>query len=108
TAVQRLAARMEEGSRAPAPVWSDARALPVALFRGRADMVVGGFPCQDISLAGRGAGLIDGRRSSLFFALARAVRDVGARFVFLENVAAITLRGLDAVLGTLADLGFDA
>lgn len=70
-------------------------------------MAIGGFPCTDISLAGRGAG-IHGDESGLFFVLADAVRDLGVGYVFLENVAALTLRGLDAVLGTLAGLGFDA
>jgi DNA (cytosine-5)-methyltransferase 1 len=107
TAVARLAARMEAGTLRAAPVWSDVRSLPIRLFAGRADLVIGGFPCQDISLAGGGSGL-RGRRSVLFFALADAVRELGPRYVFLENVAALTLRGLDAVLGTLAGFGFDA
>lgn len=104
----RLAARMEEGALAAAPVWSDIRTLPVALFRGRADLVIGGFPCQDLSLAGKRGG-INGRRSGLFFALIRAVRDLQPRYLFLENVSAITVgRDLDAVAGALADIGFDA
>lgn len=73
----------------------------------RVDLVCGGFPCQDISFAGGGAGL-DGERSGLFFELARVVGELGPRFVLLENVAALAVRGLDSVLGTLADLGFDA
>jgi DNA (cytosine-5)-methyltransferase 1 len=72
-----------------------------------ADVICGGFPCQDISLAGKGAGL-DGEKSGLFFELARVVRDVGPRFLVLENVPAITTRGLDRVLGELAGMGFDA
>jgi DNA (cytosine-5)-methyltransferase 1 len=107
TAVATLAARMEAGTLDPAPIWSDARTFPAGQFRGRVDLVVGGFPCQDISLAGRGDG-IHGRKSALFFALADAVRDLRPRYVFLENTAALTLRGLDAVLGTLATLGLDA
>ena len=73
----------------------------------RVDLVAGGFPCQDISYAGRGAGL-DGARSGLFYELARVVRELGPRYVLLENVAALLGRGLDAVLGTLASLGYDA
>lgn len=72
----------------------------------RARVVVGGFPCQDISFAGDGAGL-DGERSGLFFELARLVREVGPDFVVLENVAALLVRGLGAVLRELAALGFD-
>lgn len=75
---------------------------------GAADLVVGGFPCQDISQAGAGAGIRYGTRSGLFYELMRVVRLVGPRFVVLENVAAITHRGLDIVLGELAEAGFDA
>ena len=71
------------------------------------DIVCGGFPCQDISLAGNGGG-IHGDRSGLFFQLARIVGELRPRFVVLENVAAITTRGLGDVLGTLDTLGYDA
>lgn len=111
-----LAARMEEGALDPAPVWSDiatfdaadlARRLAAATGRG-IDLVYGGFPCQDLSLAGKRAGL-DGERSGLFFELVRVVRDVRPRYVLLENVAAIASgRALDAVLGALAEIGLDA
>jgi DNA (cytosine-5)-methyltransferase 1 len=74
---------------------------------GSADIVCGGFPCQDISQAGKGAGLA-GSRSGLFYELLRVVRLVGPRYVVLENVAAITYRGMDDVLGTLAEAGYDA
>ena len=71
------------------------------------DMIAGGFPCQDISVAGKGKGII-GERSGLWFEFARIIRDLRPRFVFVENVAAILVRGLDAVLGSLAALGYDA
>ena len=71
-----------------------------------ADVVVGGFPCQDISQAGKGAGL-SGERSGLFYELLRIVRVVEPRYVVLENVAAILGRGLDDVLGALAEAGYD-
>ena len=74
---------------------------------GSADIVCGGFPCQDISQAGKGAGLA-GERSGLFYELLRVVRLVGPRYVVLENVAAITYRGMDDVLGALAEAGYDA
>jgi DNA (cytosine-5)-methyltransferase 1 len=73
----------------------------------RVDVIAGGFPCQDISYAGRGAGL-DGERSGLFFEAVRLVRELQPRVVVLENVAALLTRGLDRVLGTLAEIGFDA
>jgi DNA (cytosine-5)-methyltransferase 1 len=72
-----------------------------------ADIVCGGFPCQDISQAGKGAGLA-GSRSGLFYELLRVVRLVGPRYIVLENVAAITYRGMDDVLGALAKAGYDA
>ena len=69
--------------------------------------IVGGFPCQDISIAGKGEGL-DGERSGLFFEAIRLVVELQPEFVVLENVAALLFRGLDRVLGTLAEIGFDA
>jgi DNA (cytosine-5)-methyltransferase 1 len=71
------------------------------------DIICGGFPCQDISYAGRGAGL-DGERSGLFFEAVRLVCELRPRVVVLENVAALLTRGLDRVLGTLAEIGYDA
>ena len=70
------------------------------------DVICGGFPCQDLSYAGKGAGL-DGKRSGLFFELARVVREVGPKYVVLENVAALLTRGMGDVLGTMASLGYD-
>jgi DNA (cytosine-5)-methyltransferase 1 len=74
---------------------------------GSADIVCSGFPCQDISQAGKGAGLA-GSRSGLFYELLRVVRLVEPRYIVLENVAAITYRGMDDVLGALAEAGYDA
>jgi DNA (cytosine-5)-methyltransferase 1 len=73
----------------------------------RPDIICGGFPCQDISLAGRGAG-IDGERSGLWREFERIVRVLRPGLVFIENVAALLGRGLDRVLRDLAALGFDA
>jgi DNA (cytosine-5)-methyltransferase 1 len=73
----------------------------------RVDCIIGGFPCQDISYAGKGAGL-DGARSGLFFEAIRLVCELQPRAVVLENVAGLLTRGLDRVLGTLAEVGFDA
>ena len=71
------------------------------------DLLCGGFPCQDISLAGKGAGLA-GERSGLWFEYAKAIEALTPRYVIIENVAALRSRGLDQVLGSLAALGFDA
>lgn len=76
--------------------------------RGSADVICGGFPCQDISTAGKQAGIKEGTRSGLFYELMRVVRLVQPRFVIMENVSAIVANGLDTVLGELAQAGFDA
>jgi DNA (cytosine-5)-methyltransferase 1 len=73
----------------------------------RVDCIIGGFPCQDISYAGKGAGL-DGARSGLWYEFARIVCELEPRIVCVENVSALLTRGLDQVLGTLASFGFDA
>lgn len=71
------------------------------------DIICGGFPCQDISYAGKGAGLA-GERSGLWFEYARIVGELRPRIVVVENVAALLRRGIDAVLGSLAESGYDA
>jgi len=74
------------------------------------DMLVGGFPCQDISSAGKGAGIEEGTRSGLWYRYADAIRTLAPRVVFVENVRALLWpgRGFDRVLSTLADLRYDA
>jgi len=71
------------------------------------DVICGGFPCQDISYAGKGAGLA-GERSGLWREIARLVGEIRPRYVILENVSALLSRGLGDVLGDLAALGYDA
>lgn len=73
----------------------------------RPEILAGGFPCQDISVAGKGAGLA-GARSGLWYEFARAIRELRPRLVLVENVGALLVRGIDAVLGTLAEIGYDA
>jgi len=70
-------------------------------------LITGGFPCTDISIAGKGAG-IRGSRSGLWFEMWRIIRDLRPRFAIIENVGAITHRGLDTVLANLAEIGMDA
>lgn len=75
------------------------------------DVLCGGFPCQDISVAatGEGAGLgLDGERSGLWREFARLVRELRPRYVVVENSPALVIRGLDRVLADLADCGMDA
>lgn len=80
----------------------------VTKFQGRpADLICGGFPCQDISSAGNREG-ITGARSSLWIEFARIIGLVRPRLVVVENVSALLIRGMGNVLGDLATLGYDA
>ena len=71
------------------------------------DVICGGFPCQDISLAGRGEGLA-GERSGLWREYSRLAGEIRPQFVIVENVAALLGRGLGDVLGDMAAIGYDA
>jgi len=73
----------------------------------RVDIICGGFPCQDISNAGKRAG-ITGEKSGLWSEYVRILRALRPRYVFVENVSALVIRGLDRVLCDLAELGYDA
>lgn len=101
-----LLSRMRDGSIATAPIWDDVSTLSSEVLPRGIDIIYGGFPCQDISVAGNGAGL-DGERSGLFFEICRLVSDIRPRFIFLENVPAISIRGLNRVLMELALLRYD-
>lgn len=71
------------------------------------DVITGGFPCQDISTAGRGAGLA-GERSGLWFQFHRLIKEIQPRYALIENVSALRSRGLEQVLWSLAEIGYDA
>ena len=77
-------------------------------YPGQYDVITGGFPCQDISVAGRREGITNQSRSGLFYELIRVIRLVRPKFVVMENVAAILNNGLDIVLGELSEAGYDA
>ena len=77
-------------------------------FPGQYDVITGGFPCQDLSVAGKRAGITKQSRSGLFYELIRVIRLVRPKFVVMENVAAILNNGLDIVLGELSEAGYDA
>lgn len=102
-----LLARQNDGLLPPFPIWDDVRTFDGRPWRGIVDVVSGGFPCQDISAAGRGAG-IEGERSGLWVEMARIIDEVRPRFAFVENSPMLTSRGLGRVLGDLAEMGFDA
>lgn len=77
------------------------------LYKGDVDIISGGFPCQDISHAGKGAGIKEGTRSGLWFRYAEAIEGLKPRGVLIENVAALASKGLDQVLIDLARIGYD-
>lgn len=99
-----LASKISEGELSFAPIFPDVRELQGSI--GAADIIVGGFPCQDISVAGNGKGL-DGERSGLFFEIVRLTQEISPSFVFLENVPAIRTRGLRQVVGAFTEIGYD-
>jgi len=104
---QVLLQRQRDGVLPRFPVWDDVRTFDGKPWRGRVDVVCGGFPCQDISSAGKGAG-IGGARSGLWGEMARIVCEVEPRYVFVENSPNLVIRGLGRVLGDLAEMGYDA
>ena len=102
-----LCARQNDGFLPPFPIWDDVCSFDGKPWRGIVDVVSGGFPCTDISAAGKGAG-IDGEASGMWREMARIIHEVQPRFVFVENSPMLTSRGLGRVLGDLASMGFDA
>lgn len=102
-----LLARQNDGSLSPFPIWDDIRTFDGRPWRGIVDVVSGGFPCQDISAAGNGAG-IEGERSGLWSEMARIIGEVRPHFAFVENSRLLVGRGLTRVVADLADMGMDA
>lgn len=102
-----LLSRQNDGCLNPFPIWDDIRTFEGEPWRGLVDVVSGGFPCQDISVAGKGVG-ITGEKSGLWREMYRIICEVRPRYAFMENSPAITARGLGTVLGDLAEAGYDA
>jgi len=102
-----LVARQNDGLLPPFPIWDNVQTFDGKPWRGIVDVVSGGFPCTDISAAGKGAG-IDGEASGMWREMARIIYEVRPKFVFVENSPMLTSRGLGRVLGDLASMGFDA
>jgi DNA (cytosine-5)-methyltransferase 1 len=102
-----LCARQNDGLLPPFPIWDDVQTFDGKPWRGIVDVVSGGFPCQDISAAGKGAG-IDGERSGMWGEMARIIGEVRPKYAFVENSPMLTSRGLGTVLADLAAMGFDA
>ena len=101
-----IASRITERRLPDAPIWDDVDTFDGTAWKGLIDIVVGGIPCQPFSAAGKRLGTDDDRW--LWPDIARIIRDVEPRYVFLENVPGVVRAGLAHVLGDLAQLGFDA
>ena len=99
-----LAERFNSDDLTRAPIYNDVKELQAEGLD--FDIITAGFPCQDISSAGRGEGL-EGERSGLFFEIIRLVKEATPPWVFLENVPAIRTRGLTKVIESFSDLGYD-
>lgn len=102
-----LCSRQNEGILPPFPIWEDVQSFNGKPWRGLVDVVSGGFPCTNISSAGRGEG-IEGAASGMWKHMARIIGEVRPAFAFMENSPMLTSRGLGVVLGDLAALGYDA
>lgn len=99
-----IANRMADGSIPRAAILGDVKNVKGSF--GICDIIYGGFPCQDISYAGTGKGLA-GKRSGLFYEVIRLTKEIRPSFVFLENVPAIKSRGLEQVIKTFTEIGYD-
>ena len=92
------------------PIYNDVKEITNERLKAEGivpDVITGGFPCQDISVAGKGEGL-SGERSGLWFEFARIIREVGPRWVIIENVSILRSRGLLTILQNLSEIGYDA
>ena len=104
---QVLLQRQRDGVLPKFPIWNDVCTFDGTPWRGAVDVICGGFPCQDISAAGKGTG-IGGKRSGLWKEYARIIGEIRPKFVFAENSPLLRGRGLDVILGDLSELGYDA
>jgi len=102
-----LLQRQADGILPRFPIWDDVTTFDGKPWRGKVDVISGGFPCQDISAAGKGEG-ITGARSGLWGEMARIIGEVRPRYAFVENSPLLVGRGLAVVLGDLAAMGYDA
>ena len=90
-------------------IWNDITSFDGKPWCGIVDCIIGGFPCQDISTAGKKAGIKEGNRSGLFYQYLRLIDEIRPKFVFVENVSGLLdNRAMGVVLGELAERGFDA
>jgi DNA (cytosine-5)-methyltransferase 1 len=91
----------------PFPIWDDVRTFDGKPWRGRVDVVCGGFPCQNISAVGSREGIV-GKSSGLWTQMARVVYEIRPSYVFVENSPELPRRGMGDVLSSLSGLGYNA
>lgn len=102
-----LMQRQNDGILSPFPIWDDVSSFNGKPWNGIVDVVSGGFPCQDLSCAGKGKGLA-GEKSGLWKEFARIIHEVRPKYAFVENSPVLRTKGLDRVLADLAEMGYDA
>jgi DNA (cytosine-5)-methyltransferase 1 len=106
-----LFSRQRDGILPKFPIWDDVKSFDGKPWRGKVDVVCGGFPCQDISIANQSASAgsgIDGSRSGLWRHMARVVDEVRPSCAFVENSPMLVGRGLARVVGDFAQMGYDS
>ena len=101
-----LLQRQRDGALDRFPIWDDVQTFDGTPWRGSVDVISGGFPCQDISSAGKGKGL-SGSRSGLVWEMLRIVGEVRPRFVFAENSPHLRTNGLGSVISGLGAMGYN-
>ena len=102
-----LLQRQRDGILPKFPIWDDVTTFDGKPWRGKVDIVCGGFPCQDISSAGGGDGL-NGNKSGLWAEMARIIGEIQPKHIFVENSPILTVRGIGRVLGDISSMGYDA
>lgn len=113
-----LVGNQNNGCLEPFPIWDDVRTFTIGnkeckeyiewLYKIRGNLTIsGGFPCQDISSAGKGKG-ITGKRSSMWNEMARIISEIRPAIAFVENSPMLIHKGLAMVLGDFAEMGYDA
>jgi len=102
-----LLARQRDGILPSLPIWDDICTLDGNAWRGLVDVVCGGFPCQDLSIANQNGKGIDGNRSGLWSEMARVISEIRPKFAFVENSPQLVGRGLARVAGDFAKMGYD-
>lgn len=103
-----LLQRQRDGLLPRFPIWDDIRTFDGTPWKGRVDVLCGGFPCQDISAANSSSVGITGERSGLWREMARVAREIRPQYIFVENSPMLVVRGLETVLADLAAMGYDA